>query len=884
MKKFLFTILSYFCTITSLWALAITCTYTGDTDCKISEMDKVTTIKSCADIKGIDDSTILRYPYEMLEQCKDRENDEYKNKTCPYVAHAYVKAKISSPYNDNYDIIAFCITNKDVVLEYTDDETTRWSYNQKKCVGSGGTWTNNSCDCSKLNGTQSIDNECLCQNNKQQKYFGKLYSGCNTLKNGVTAANGKTIITGFGKYDLSTIDKVNSCAPSGGEWGGPDKNTCSCKENLNMVLDSSGYFCNCKSNYQYKNPLRKSQGCVSINDTISISGNVTDTARNPLKDVNVYVADNTELRAFTDGNGNYTLNDIPNTAQISFSLQGYETKTIMVDYLSNNNQTIVLQTANPDNNTDTPKTPNQCTKTGGSTNDDGKNCTCPDGFAPHRDDEQTEYCVAKEPDATDSGINNDINAAGVYAESENTPQSNTDADVIKKLQDAQSALDAARDKENSLANKLLTGASTAATGIGAMQAASAIAEQRADRNAERDMRQYITTMQCEYGDGKIINVGNTDVTLPGGNELLEYYSEYKSLADNLKTTKSALGLRSGIESEVLYDRAQSGLYQYASIGKTGGAETSLYRALTDKESEDASAWAEQKEKSAKQLTTGGLVAAAGFATGVIGNYLVNERGNKNDTNETDIDEIAARAGSALGRNRNNNKQSNESAPTAKAAAKTTPVAQAQNHSGTEQSDETNPTGKPSDKNVQGPLEQKKSCDEIIKAMQDAACNTKGLEAYDYSGHVKPECLDKIYIACDGLKNLSCSNSSLSPIATTNYGYSIGQSDAREDNNGFWCTFKRDRSNTTPEKSNSYDQSKLTDYQKHVRAQYDKYSIACGPNRTQQIELLAQDDYKSNIYKKLEKECSDAGGDFLTMVEDKKSTGTVIYNCHALECN
>ncbi len=639
MKKFLFTILSYFCTITSLWALAITCTYTGDTDCKISEMDKVTTIKSCADIKGIDDSTILRYPYEMLEQCKDRENDEYKNKTCPYVAHAYVKAKISSPYHNNYDIIAFCITNKDVVLEYTDDETTRWSYNQKKCVGSGGTWTNNSCDCSKLNGTQSTDNECLCQNNKQQKYFGKLYSGCNTLKNGVTAANGKTIITGFGKYDLGTIDKVNSCAPSGGEWSGPDKNTCSCKENLNMVLDSSGYFCNCKSNYQYKNPLRKSQGCVSINDTISISGNVTDTARNPLKDVNVYVADNTELRAFTDGNGNYTLNDIPNTAQISFSLQGYETKTIMVDYLSNNNQTIVLQTANPDNNTDTPKTPNQCTETGGSTNDDGKNCTCPDGFAPHRDDEQTEYCVAKEPDATDSGINNDINAAGVYAESENTPQSNTDADVIKKLQDAQSALDAARDKENSLANKLLTGASTAATGIGAMQAASAIAEQRADRNAERDMQQYITTMQCEYGDGKIINLGNTDVTLPGGNELLDYYTEYKQLADNLKTTKSALGLRSGIESEVLYDRAQSGLYQYATAERGAGGEISLYRALTDTEGADAARWAEQKESTAKRLKTGAIVAAAGIATGIIGNRIINGKTKLQQTLDETIEDI-----------------------------------------------------------------------------------------------------------------------------------------------------------------------------------------------------------------------------------------------------
>ena len=224
-------------------------------------------------------------------------------------------------------------------------------------------------------------------------------------------------------------------------------------------------------------------------------------------------------------------------------------------------------------------------------------------------------------------------------EGENTPQSNTDADIIKKLQDAQSALDAARDKENSLANKLLTGASTAATGIGAMQAASAIAEQRADRNAERDMRQYITTMQCEYGDGKIINLGNTDVTLPGGNELLEYYSEYKSLADNLKTTKSALGLRSGIESEVLYDRAQSGLYQYATAERGTGGEISLYRVLTDTEGADAARWAEQKESTAKQLKTGAIVAAAGIATGIIGNRIINGKTKLQQTLDETIEDI-----------------------------------------------------------------------------------------------------------------------------------------------------------------------------------------------------------------------------------------------------
>jgi len=220
----------------------------------------------------------------------------------------------------------------------------------------------------------------------------------------------------------------------------------------------------------------------------------------------------------------------------------------------------------------------------------------------------------------------------------------TPEELEQKLKSAQDALTKAKDAENSWANRGVTAASSAMTGLGGMAAASALAEQRADAEAEKQMRAYIETMKCEYGNGQNVKLGNEEITLPGGNELLDYYTEYKQLADNLKTTKSALGLRSGIESEVLYDRAQSGLYQYASIGKTGGAETSLYRALTDKESGDASAWAEQKEKSAKQLKTGGLVAAAGVATGVIGNYLVNERGKTKLQQKTDdvIEEIEER--------------------------------------------------------------------------------------------------------------------------------------------------------------------------------------------------------------------------------------------------
>ena len=87
-------------------------------------------------------------------------------------------------------------------------------------------------------------------------------------------------------------------------------------------------------------------------------------------------------------------------------------------------------------------------------------------------------------------------------------------------------------------NRGVTAASSAMTGLGGMQLAEGIAEQRADAEAEKEMRAYIETMKCEYGNGQNVELGNEEITLPGGNELLDYYTEYKQLADNLKTTIS----------------------------------------------------------------------------------------------------------------------------------------------------------------------------------------------------------------------------------------------------------------------------------------------------------------------------------------------------------
>ena len=191
-----------------------------------------------------------------------------------------------------------------------------------------------------------------------------------------------------------------------------------------------------------------------------------------------------------------------------------------------------------------------------------------------------------------------------------------------------------KDKEQSTANKLLGAAGIGATGIGGMQMMSAMAEEKSDADAERAMRAYLATFRCEYGGGKNIAGGETDIELPGGNELINLYSEYVNLANDLKVRKTALDMRPGIESEPILDAATSGLYDDVAVGKTTGAYTSLARALMDPTGEDAKKWQEQKQSTADQKKTGMITAGVGAAGSLIGNLAINSGDSKkNKVNE-----------------------------------------------------------------------------------------------------------------------------------------------------------------------------------------------------------------------------------------------------------
>ena len=206
------------------------------------------------------------------------------------------------------------------------------------------------------------------------------------------------------------------------------------------------------------------------------------------------------------------------------------------------------------------------------------------------------------------------------------------ADSQEKLDELQANVDAMKEKEQSTENKLLGGATMAATGIGGMQAMSALAEKNADEDAETAMRAYLATFRCNFG-GTSVAGGERDVQLPGGNELINLYSEYVNLANDLKVRKTALDMRPGIESEPILDAATSGLYDDVSIGKTSGAFTSLARALQNPDGPDAIAWAAQKEETAKQLKTGLITAGVGAAVGIVGNQLINKNAPKENSKE-----------------------------------------------------------------------------------------------------------------------------------------------------------------------------------------------------------------------------------------------------------
>lgn len=190
----------------------------------------------------------------------------------------------------------------------------------------------------------------------------------------------------------------------------------------------------------------------------------------------------------------------------------------------------------------------------------------------------------------------------------------------------QQAYESAKTTEQSKANRLLTSASTAATGIGTMELAQGLAEQKADKAAEQAMSAYVSTMRCSYGNGKSVKAGMDEIELPGGNNanMMKYRTEYTALAADLKERKNALDMTPGIESEEILDKSQMGLYDDENVGINGGRYASLYRAQMLGSESDQAQLDSAKQTSKNRVIGGAVAAGVGVVGGIVGDELINQ--------------------------------------------------------------------------------------------------------------------------------------------------------------------------------------------------------------------------------------------------------------------
>ena len=242
-------------------------------------------------------------------------------------------------------------------------------------------------------------------------------------------------------------------------------------------------------------------------------------------------------------------------------------------------------------------------------------------------------------DVTDDEGNEDVVSPEVPVEGDEQEE----VDEEDKIQELRDKSKAAHERENSMANKMLGAAGIGATGIGGMMLMQGLSEQSSDADAEEQMRAYLSTFMCKYGDNSVRG-GESDIELPGANALLPLYSEYVTLANEVKAMKAELDIKAGIESEAILDSATSGLYDDINTGKTSGAFASLARALQNPEGEDAKKWTQQTEKTSKNIKTGAITAGAGVAVGLVGDIVISaidkKKAEKKD-NKSDKDNQTA---------------------------------------------------------------------------------------------------------------------------------------------------------------------------------------------------------------------------------------------------
>lgn len=381
--------------------------------------------------------------------------------------------------------------------------------------------------------------------------------------------------------------------------------------------------------------------------TINVSGTiVNDTDSQPVQYVVIHVIGNDNLNSVSDADGKFTLNNVPINAKIRTQIVGYKSTTFDVSKkmeIKIQQENINLDAAVVTADCNGEMINGKCVNLNFNDFENTEEETASDlpievqQYECEKDDTKTwkdGKCVSKEEAGT-SAVASNIRKETIKSETtEKAGQNNsvkaptdtrTDEEKAQALEKAQNKYDDAKAKEQSKENRLLTGLSTAATGIGGMQLAQGLAEQKADKSAEQDMAAYIATMRCSYANGKSVKAGPDEIELPGGNDanLMKLRNDYFALANDLKERKTALGMKAGIESEEILDKAATGLYDDESLGIDSGTYASLYRAQMLGSDVDQEKIDEEQKASKNRVIAGAVVGGVGVVGGVVGNSLIN---------------------------------------------------------------------------------------------------------------------------------------------------------------------------------------------------------------------------------------------------------------------
>ena len=386
---------------------------------------------------------------------------------------------------------------------------------------------------------------------------------------------------------------------------------------------------------------------------VTISGTIIDENNEAVIGANIAPEKTSGIGTTSDINGKFSMDNFPDNEKIVVSFIGYKPQTLN----PGQNLNIVLiedSTALAEvkvnatwesrdcNEEELKKVNAKSGRTERNPNGNGVYCKpteCSDSYILSKDGNS---CVLKEEKAnTETTTTNDQeenkdtpkeNNTENKEETDNTPKL-SEEDSKKKIAELQENYDATKEKEQSMENKLLGAGAMASIGAGGQMIASSLAEQQADAAAELDMTAYLATFRCDFGQGRNIKGGETDIVLPGGNALAPLYTEYVQLAQDLKVRKEALGMAPGIESEEILDKANMGLYDNESLGKTDGAFTSLASALSNPTGADAAEWEAQKAETSQQLKTGAIVAGVGAVASIAANIAINKDAPKENSEE-----------------------------------------------------------------------------------------------------------------------------------------------------------------------------------------------------------------------------------------------------------